>query len=48
MLYFFSGGKAVISHGLTKEGRVPDRDIELAINRKARFELNPNMHIHRE
>lgn len=48
MLYFFSGGKAVIFHGLTKEGRVPDRDIELAINRKARFELNPNMHIHRE
>jgi hypothetical protein len=27
---------------------VPDRDIELAIKRKARFVLNPNMHIHRE
>jgi hypothetical protein len=48
MLYFFSAGKAVISHGLTKEGRVPDRDIKLAITRKAIFELSPNAHIHRE
>ncbi len=32
MLYFFNGRNvAIISHGLTKEDKVPDHDIDLAI-----------------
>jgi len=31
ILYFFHHGKAVLTHGLTKEAEVPDEDIELAI-----------------
>lgn len=37
ILYFFSGKAAVISHGLKKERRVPEGDIELAIDRMMRF-----------
>jgi hypothetical protein len=48
MLYFFCEGRAVISHGLTKEGKVPDTEIDRAIERKARFERNPDKHTHRE
>ena len=31
ILYFFHNEKAVITHGLTKESEVPERDIEYAI-----------------
>jgi len=48
MLYFFSGGQAVISHGLTKEDAVPDVDIERALTRKTQFESNPLKHAYRE
>lgn len=42
LLYFFHGREAVIlSHGFTKEGRVPPREIDLAVRRKASFHRNP-------
>jgi phage-related protein len=48
MLYFFSEGTAVISNGLTKEDVVPDREIDLALSRKARFENDPDKHTYKE
>lgn len=48
MLYFFFEGKAVVTHGLTKEGDVPDAEIRRAIDRKVKFERNPEKHTHRE
>ena len=41
MLYFFHQQTAVISHGLTKQKQVPDREIELAIFHRKLFEKNP-------
>ncbi len=39
ILYFFSGKNlVVISHGVTKEDRVPTGEIRLALERKKRFE----------
>ncbi len=40
MLYFFHGNKAVISHGLKKQGEVPPKEIDLAIQRRERFGAN--------
>jgi hypothetical protein len=40
MLYFFHKGIAVISHGLTKEAEVPDKDIEYAIYCRKLVELD--------
>jgi len=43
MLYFFLASRrnvAVVSHGLEKEGRVPDEDIERAIKNKELVDLN--------
>jgi phage-related protein len=48
MLYFFFQGRAVVTHGLTKEGKVPDVEIDRAIERKVRFEKNPDRYTHRE
>ena len=49
MLYFFSGRRAVISHGFVKERDVvPPKEIDLAIRRKARFEQDPEKHTYRE
>jgi phage-related protein len=49
VLYFFHGGvAAVVSHGIVKEKRVPDREIDLALNRKQRFEADPSKHCRRE
>lgn len=48
MLYFFFQGKAVMTQGLTKEGKVPEAEIDRATDRKARFVKNPNKHTHRE
>jgi hypothetical protein len=31
ILYFFHNRKAILTHGLTKEGKVPDEDIHYAI-----------------
>ena len=44
MLYFFHGEQAVISHGLIKQREVPPKEIDLAIKRKVRFEINPLKH----
>jgi phage-related protein len=49
MLYFFHGRLvAVVSHGLVKEAQVPPKEIEKAIQRKLKFEKNPNAHTHEE
>jgi phage-related protein len=48
MLYFFHEQRAVISHGLRKEKEVPEREIELALKRKCRFESDPDKHTHGE
>jgi len=48
MLYFFHDQTAVISHGLTKEDVVPNREIELAILRHAQFGRDPERHTYKE
>ena len=49
MLYFFHGRvAAVLAHGLVKEREVPPREIEEAIRRKRKFELDPKRHTYRE
>jgi phage-related protein len=49
MLYFFYGRvAAVLAHGLVKEREVPPRDIEEAIRRKRKFELDPKRHTYKE
>ena len=49
LLYFFHGEvAAVVSHGITKERAVPPKEIERALERKKRFELNPKKHTHEE
>ena len=49
ILYFFHGKNvAVLAHVLTKEKEVPDRDIDIAIQRKAPFEKNPDQHTYSE
>jgi phage-related protein len=46
LLYFFFGGMiVVISHGLAKEGRVPASEIDRAVERRGKFEDNPDSHI---
>jgi hypothetical protein len=48
ILYFFHGQAAVVlSHGITKEGRVPNIEINRAIERKKRFEACPERHTFR-
>jgi phage-related protein len=45
MLYFFHGREAVVvSHGFAKEGKIPDAEIELALERMARFAQDPRGH----
>ena len=49
MLYFFQGRvAAVLAHGLAKERDVPPREIEEAIRRKRKFELDPKRHTYKE
>ena len=48
MLYFYHGKQAVISHGTIKEKEVPPGEIELAIDRKRRFEEDPGKHTYGE
>lgn len=49
MLYFFHGQTAaVVSHGCTKERIVPAGEIDLAIQRKAKFEKAPDRHTYEE
>ncbi len=42
LLYFFSGGRAVISHGIVKKDKVPSKDIELAVARRKEYEKDHN------
>jgi phage-related protein len=48
MLYFFHQQTAVISHGLTKEKEVPDKEIELAIRHRELFEKDPAKYTYEE
>ncbi len=48
MLYFFVEKQAVLSHALTKEGKVPDVEIDRAIKNRSKFERNPDLHTYRE
>jgi phage-related protein len=49
ILYFFSGQRAVLSHGLIKRGdAVSPQEIDLALRRKTQFENNPEKHTYRE
>lgn len=49
MLYFFHEGvAAVLAHGLVKESRVPENEIELALERKRKFQANPEAHTYYE
>jgi phage-related protein len=49
MLYFFHGRiAAVLAHGLVKEREVPPREIEEALRRKRKFELDPRRHTYKE
>ncbi|HEY6200599.1 MAG TPA: type II toxin-antitoxin system RelE/ParE family toxin [Candidatus Binatia bacterium] len=49
MLYFFHGRiAAVLAHALVKEREVPPRDIDEAIRRKRKFELDPERHTYKE
>ena len=48
MLYFFHNQTGVLSHGLTKEDVVPDKEIDKAVERKKRFAENPDKHTYRE
>jgi phage-related protein len=48
MLYFFHGTQAVvISHGVVKEREVPPKEIDRAIERKKRFQSDPEAHTFR-
>lgn len=45
LLYFFHGRDiAIVAHGLTKEREVPKVDIERAIERRKRYEQQPEKH----
>ncbi len=46
LLYFFSKRGAILSHGVQKKDKVPDKEIELAKNRMQRFENDPEKHTH--
>ncbi|MFH1743350.1 MAG: type II toxin-antitoxin system RelE/ParE family toxin [bacterium] len=48
ILYFFHEACAVISHGLIKEDVVPEKEIDLAIEHKAKFEQDPDKHTYKE
>lgn len=48
MLYFFHQQTAVISHGLTKEKQVPEREIEVAIRHRRLFEKDPAKYTYEE
>ena len=48
MLYFFHGrSAAIVTHGLTKERRVPPKEIDHAIARKKHFTADPARHAFR-
>jgi len=48
LLYFFSSQRAILSHGITKMDKVPDREIDLAIRRLRKYESNPQKYTYVE
>ena len=48
MLYFFHNQIAVVSHGLTKEDVVPDREINLAMLHNMQFGQDSGKHTYKE
>jgi phage-related protein len=48
MLYFFHRQTAVLSHGLTKEKEIPEREIDRAIRNKSLFETNPTKYTYQD
>lgn len=45
LLYFFHGRDiAMVAHALTKEAKVPSKEIDKAIERKKRYEQDPETH----
>ena len=49
ILYFFHGRDlAVLAHAITKEGEVPDDDIDRAVRRRKAFASNPAAHTYAE
>jgi len=49
ILYFFHGRNvAILVHALTKEGEIPEADIERAHRRKGTFERDPERHTYEE
>jgi hypothetical protein len=48
ILYFFHEGRAVLSHGCTKEDVVPPAEIERAAANRSRFIRNPIHHTYEE
>lgn len=47
VLYFFHDGKAVLSHGLTKEKEVPPREIERAMATRSLYAKDPDKYTFR-
>ena len=49
ILYFFQEQEAaVVSHGFAKEGKIPQREIDLATDRMRRFKADPGRHTPRD
>jgi hypothetical protein len=48
ILYFFHGRQAVLSHGCKKESDVPPKQIDLAIERKQRYQMDPERYGYKE
>jgi hypothetical protein len=49
ILYFFYGTTAaVLAHGIVKEAAIPAKEIDRAIERRDKFELNAIAHTHEE
>ena len=49
LLYFFHGQNCVvISHGITKEAEVPDKEIDLAIAHKELYKTDPDKYSYSE
>ncbi|MDH5643602.1 MAG: type II toxin-antitoxin system RelE/ParE family toxin [Gemmatimonadota bacterium] len=48
ILYFFDRSTAVLTHGLTKTTRIPAKDIDLTIKRRAEYDKDPEKHTYQE
>ena len=48
ILYFFHDGRAILSHGCSKEDVVPPTEIDRAIANRVRFAKNPTQHTYEE